>query len=354
MVLLGVQARIHYADVEAKSNDKKHASEVDYGIDCDDEEWRHMRPKERHEAIELPIEFVDSLSTDELLTWALEYPLLSEGIFFDYPNDRLEFFSRVSYVFKALFDRNDVADIIIERYKDFVENGHVENIKEDKDAYSEYLIKSLFFISYLEVNYSEFSENQLKRLSSLPGFEYSCFEGNENPSRSYTPGFTNVGQMATFNGAHYYIGFYGKYNVTSPCFMYSYGDLSPTEVARWTSIIETYYPLLNQTSDPTVQFNCHSYAWIQNSPNVYWYTSVSDFANSSSFTKVGENCATVIGDKVIIKDSYDNIMHSAIITTTSNTPGTSMTISKCGVAGICTAYLGDLIYYYGNTYDVYR
>ena len=89
--------------------------------------------------------------------------------------------------------------------------------------------------------------------------------------------------------------------------------------------------------------------------NNYWYNNVMDFANSSAFTYIGENCAVATGDRLIIRDYYGDIKHSVVIQSVNNTPGSSNTISKCGYAGIYTGSLDNILYYYnGYEYKVYR
>lgn len=117
----------------------------------------------------------------------------------------------------------------------------------------------------------------------------------------------------------------------------------------------THHSSWVRVSDPTRKFNCHSYAWLQQSiSNVYWLNTPSAFASSSAFSHIGANGGANNGDHIIITDSYGAPQHSLIATSTGTDCNSINTISKCESSGIYYAILADIFLVYGTGYEVYR
>lgn len=75
---------------------------------------------------------------------------------------------------------------------------------------------------------------------------------------------------------------------------------------------------ISPIADPTVKYNCHSYAWYQQSTsNPYWLNYPDKFITDGSYTKVSK-LEVEIGGRMVyydtIFDTYGTPTHSAIIT----------------------------------------
>lgn len=371
-----------------------------YPINVYDETWGNMTFAEQLEAVALPNELVDSLSTEDLTDWVFTYPFLGDLCLFDSARASMDYFSRTSYLFRSFFAREDVIEVLLNKYDDLQvdymmlagENAHGSDLFTKSGYWQELFLQSYFATvvgdlsenekvilkDILEEKYIEkvgicedfstvtlFFDNVLAECGEIPDelvfstniVPYEITEKVENSDSilSYSEGFTNSGQIATYNGGYYYVGVYGKYGVSANCYKFCYGELSSDEVTELANYIATYHRSWTKVSDATRKFNCHSYAWIQQSTsNDYWLPSPNTFASSSSFSYIGANGGANNGDHIIITDSYGVSQHSLIATSTGTNANSIYTISKCGKAGVYSALLGDIVLAYGNEYEVYR
>ncbi len=345
------------------------------------------------------MEMVETLSTEELAKWALNYPLLADLFLFDNAKEAMSYFSRTSYLFQTLFERTDNISVLLNVYDELqVDYEALLKSESSKPAFTESgYIKELFLQSYFSVAYESLTPDEILTLRQVLEKKHEekvgiCddfvtatifydellenygFIPNDivtsacnkyylrNQKKSIekqigtkSDGFTSSGQLIYYNAAYYYVGSYSKYGVSVGCYKYFSGDYNPLEITEVNETTDFSHPSWNRVGDATKQYNCHSYAWISPyNTNEYWLNSPYSFTLSSSFSHVGSNCAAIAGDKIIITDSYGSMEHSLIVTGTGSGINYISTISKCGNAGIYTAILADMVFFYGNDYEVYR
>lgn len=399
LVMCFLFANMFGFDSQAKQNDFAEWGSVGvYPINAHDEEWQEMTLAEHLQALDLPKELVDSLSTEDMAEWALAYPFLGARILYDSGKGYMDFLARSSYLFRSLFAQEDVNEVLLKQFDDLQVDYNMLIANNDLDVFTDSgYVKELFLQSYFASVVDELSAEEKivlkdileEKYLSKPGicrdyttatlfysdvllehgeipmelifstnlFSYqSEIESDISASASlYSEGFTSSGQIATFNKGKYYVGTYSKYGVAVNCYKFLSGELTSTEAEETENFVATYYPGWVKVTDPTKRFNCHSYAWIeQSTDNVYWLENLSAFAASSSFRYIGANSGAFKGDHIIIIDSYGTIQHSLIATSTGTGSTGIDTISKCGAAGIYRAVLADIILAYGTEYKVYR
>lgn len=115
------------------------------------------------EAVALPEEMVDSLSTEELADWVLAYPFLGDLMLFDTARAAMDYYSRTSYLFRRFFERKDVVEVLLNEY----ENLHVDyrmladEHPEGFDVFTESgYFKELFLRTYFYTVRNELFENE--------------------------------------------------------------------------------------------------------------------------------------------------------------------------------------------------
>ncbi len=95
---------------------------------------------------------------------------------------------------------------------------------------------------------------------------------------------------------------------------------------------------------PTVEYNCHSYAW----NNDYKYTCWVETFNSNGFTETTLNSVNVGGNVVYYNSNV--ITHSAVVTGKTYHSGYNLTLtSKWGSAGLYIHTPGNCPYYYNDS-----
>lgn len=147
-----------------------------YPIDVHDEAWRNMTFAEQLEAVALPEELVDSLSTEDLADWVLAYPFLGDLCLHDSAKSTIEYFTRTSYLFRSFFAREDVIEVLLKKYDDL----HVDyEMLVDENTYgSDLYTKSgywqeLFLQCYFSTVIRDLSESEKVILKDILEEKYN-------------------------------------------------------------------------------------------------------------------------------------------------------------------------------------
>ena len=100
-------------DLYSSYNFQKGISLYYDSFDPNELNWEALTLREQVETLSLPVEMVETLSTEELAKWALNYPLLADLFLFDNAKDAMSYFSRTSYLFQSLFERTDNISVLL-------------------------------------------------------------------------------------------------------------------------------------------------------------------------------------------------------------------------------------------------
>lgn len=86
------------------------------------DDWRFIPIEQREDALQIPENIINCLSTEELMDLCLRYPLLENIFSFDLLDDGLDqLFAEFNGV-RKLYQRKDVTGILLERYKRLIQN----------------------------------------------------------------------------------------------------------------------------------------------------------------------------------------------------------------------------------------
>lgn len=88
----------------------------EYPIDVHSEIWNQLSVSETIAACNMPKEFAETLTTEELVEYAVNYPHLISILTFNTISDGMDGLERKSFVFEELFSRADCYDKLIEKY----------------------------------------------------------------------------------------------------------------------------------------------------------------------------------------------------------------------------------------------
>ena len=124
-----------------------------------------------------------------------------------------------------------------------------------------------------------------------------------------------------------------------------------------TTIHKKRWPLTKVISKADNRYNCHSYAWYQQSTsNIYWIN-----GTSIETLIMDQHCAPIpspsVGDIIVYRNQFNEITHSGVVTSFEN--GETIITSKWDVKGLYRHSIEDVLsdYYYpssGYTYSFYR
>ena len=258
---------------------------VEYPISQYDSGWKEFDSHEEMvRACTVPAEILKSMSTDDLLNLAYDYPLLIDMYSYNTIQDGIKALISQSNIFRELYKRSDFKDEII-------------NDEKQMNAVNDF---------------NQFKKNVLiKALRGANAYSTDLISnGMQNISAKYsikravnTKKLLRVDTISIGNGK------------TTKGLVYVYAG------ATWASDLNkeyrSTYPKATLVSSSDNRYNCHSYAWYSQSvsTNHYWINSPDDYISSGlykSINKSSNNC------KIEYVNSQGNIIHSGIVTNSSN------------------------------------
>ncbi|MBO7361427.1 MAG: hypothetical protein J6V48_09900 [Clostridia bacterium] len=104
--------------------------------------------------------------------------------------------------------------------------------------------------------------------------------------------------------------------------------------------VKPQYPYTHRLDTATAKYNCHSYAWInQSTNNSYWYNMPNDSDYFNCVTSyIPVSGSITVGDILLYVEDIDDdnyiIRHSAVVVSTDGTASNTILVSKWGPAGL--------------------
>ena len=374
-----------------------------YEISPSDPEWSELTYLEQLEVCDMPEKFLNECSTWDLSEYVLEYPFLFDIYAFESTEQGINHLINTSNVCKEFFSRNDAKEVLLEKYDNLIVDYNL--LSEEMDYIDDPLSQSgydkeLFLQSYFGNKINDLNSSEKEKLKGIISEKYEqkkgkCDEfatsfliydeiqkiGESIPNEivanniandlmavysDSSDGFTEFGsELFYVNEAVRKVGLYKKYGTSVGCYQYVSGDYTDKEISNIDAKMHSTHPTWIRILPATKTYNCHSYAWLEQIVfNKYWIANPDFFAKSSSFNKIGANCAAQDKDKIIIdglrfqQDGFGNTMqalHSVIVYSGGTNSSNIQTHSKLGSCGVYKASLGDMMNFYGGaTYRVYR
>lgn len=355
----------------------------EYPINLDSPEWDDMYVTEKIAACDMPQAYAESLTTEELAKYAVNYPLMVVCFLFDSLEDGMESLAKKSSAFRELFSRPDCTDALLKEYTNL--SCDYEILEKSHDMITSNYEKECFLEAYFGVNYDTLTEEKSEKFLQKYEEQY-----NEQPeiiqdystSKIFYDGimetmevvpedalidsvkedmisegsinelsFTKTSPVAryiAFPGARYYDGYHIIKGKKVTCYKYASGDFSASQQAaedrRMEEQITTKYTKLRSS---TKRYNCHSYAWYSTrEKNPLWINDPSAIYtnNPGYFTKWTVPMATPgEGCKMLFYNS-SGLQHSAILTSKT------WCRSKFGKCGVYTVPITEV----KKIYDITR
>ena len=232
------------------------------------DEWKELSTHdEMMEVCMIPDKFISDASTEALLKSVLENPMMMDFIYFDDPKEAYQTMKSVSGL-RPLLNRDNCLEVMIYAYKTIE-----QPCEDDLDSRSFFLepLYEFLFSCYEIENDVELSDELVNMIYSrvsdrmLSG-EYSmntCYYHREDLSAAVA----SAGSVWTpVNGVVYTpVGNpVGAVYSRSP-------ELTSSEIQQYISQVISSYPNAQLIGNPTIKYNCHSFAWYNRSTaNPYW------------------------------------------------------------------------------------
>lgn len=257
-------------------------------------DWSNMNHAERVEKLSIPNEYIQNMTTTELLNSVLAYPYFSDMLFYD---NMQEGFYAVKEHFNGLQEllaRADRGEVLLSEYK-VLTAMHTARTLNNADYF-----KLLFLETILaQPEMASISAEQQNEISTLVDQNYQL--ELEAPNFFSESAYYEI--LANQQGID--LQSYSSY-VTTPrgskvsvtISSSSDSDAALASNAYFVDYIHTYYPGASIVAAASDWYNCHGFAWAQstfvwmNDPSAYW--------NDGSYSLKAQGQPTAVGQFVTL------------------------------------------------------
>lgn len=264
-------------DVKAREeviiHNKKNTDAYDYPVRGGSEEWASLDSHpDMVEACQIPESILSDMSTAGLVITVLNYPLFWDIYFFNTPEKGLQVITSRFNGLQELMKREDAGVELLAIYRTMEPTAIKESWTNwQKGAYANTIRNIELLLSHKDI-INSFNEEQLKDLAIEAMKKYRS-KVKLNQSNANLRSSISIIEQAIDSSMMTYSHATKTYNsVKTPM---------GTTVDTWTwkeemsqqsiddrlEYVATYYPEVSILRNPTQMYNCHSYAWHNQSPS---------------------------------------------------------------------------------------
>lgn len=373
-------------------------------------EWQALEDHQQMiDACQIPIDVYQNMTTEELAQTMLAYPLNADMFAFDSYEMGFEVVKERFDGLQEFSNRADSASYLIDLYseQELIKDSDLDGVtlrafESDDSIVSTEVGKKVCKRIFSALTLSLFlSQNEfLEKMTSLDVLEFAKVIRDRHEAMSqeyvYTPDLYLLANELKQNETEtefevplkagptpLYIEFYDKIstgtttvqtpknasvavNIMDAIEVWRYSDgnlyigsqISDFPSSYKTTLNTEYYGIYGinpiSGSGPTVKYNCHSYAWYNQSNPNYWMDN-SKVSTARTGYATASLTSILVGGRMV----YGASEHSAIVTSIYPPPGTQGPImltlkSKWGMAGLYQHAMNNCPYYPASSYSYYN
>ncbi|MCL2718346.1 MAG: hypothetical protein FWE14_06160 [Lachnospiraceae bacterium] len=324
-------------------------------------------------ACQIPDEYLRKMSTAELVQSFLNYPLLIDMFVYSTYDMGYKAVSMVFNGLQELENREDAGTELLKTYQsampvlkeDFINEGFI--VTEDSIRYpgeteqtNEYtdselrLYDRMHYLNALEILLSQeiflqkLSDNEINLLAEEANKKFEI-KSEENDIYGYTlsmsssisdsisstSGIMPLGSLSYFHSGLGRTVFYNNGSVRTPnntlvSTMVHTTTLTTAEINSLNSSLGSAYPNATRQANASLQYNCHSHAWITSGHGTHWMNNPASYWTDGSYTTTASTKS-----RVVFFGSNGSVTHSGKLVTPTSSPTSNTTIqSKWGTGGL--------------------
>lgn len=319
-----------------------------YPIQPGTEEWKKLETlQSKIAACEIPKETLHQMSTESLIEAVLYYPLFSNMYAYDSIEEGFDAVLQYCDALQELQRRDDAADALAARYKNTYSNQNADVSNQNADVLAS--SAELMHMTYMQMQkHTEKRKNQTLLLIE-PFFNqldeadklYLCESIAVLPTNQTNATDGTASIVQTPNGTVLKEGWYDDYYITTS------SGFSDDEIYYLDLEMARLYPNAIRRKSATKRYNCHSYAWHDQSPeNNVWLINPFPYMTDGSYLNAGSAAA---GRKVFYRNTGSEVGtdgktlgdHSGIVKSVGST---IMVTSKWGEYGLYEHTIYDCPY----------
>ncbi len=327
-------------------------NEYTYKVTPESLQWKEFNShQEMVDACQIPYDEIEKMTTEELISAYLNYPLL--GDMYAYSSMEIGFNAMRNQcnALNELLYREDIGEVLLTEY-------------EGAELYNSITVQDATFNDFFKPSVLEILASQPEVISNMDSLVSEALEAAiykkcaEKPSDIYgatknsysIPKPDTESEFAVIKDNSLYIAnsirsisistsdFNWNYSVKTPNntsvqvgVLKSGKELTSSEKTICNNYVETAYPGATFVSTATKKYNCHSYAWYsQSTSNGYWMDSPAAYMSDGSYTKSGIKVGNII--------CYGNEEHSGVVSLVKVGYSGCYVKSKWGFYGLYNHY----------------
>ena len=317
-----------------------------------DDQWKEFETKaEALSVCQIPEEILNKMTTEALLETVLNYPFIIDYIAFNDYKDAADNMMRDFNGFSELLSREDLTEVLLEAYdeSDLVSYQEFQAMETDSenmilDIESSNIRSNLskfwetsnleFIIAYDQIinpDYTEAEAQQFETTLSNKESQRCNSEIYSQASDIYLKFMAKNSDIMPMAGENIQYTTVKTPKGTSVSVIIRTPDFSSGEITVINASTALAYPQAELQRNPTVKYNCHSYAWYsQCTANKYWMNSPGAYTMDGSYSFYSNIVSPANAKVFYLSDDHSAIVHSS----SSMTGGTATFISKWGEAGV--------------------
>lgn len=262
--------------VNADSNEKKDNTPYSFPVLPGSSEWESFTTKqEKLSVCQIPDDKLVNMTTDALLETVMNYPFIHDYMAFNSYEDACRRMSEDFNGFSELFSREDITSAILSKYS----SAHVVSADEidtvDSASFFEPSTLEYLFVCD-EINNGEITGKELELFSEIhsqKSYERNVAGIYSIQSEVYCT--HKQSEILTRAGETWTVVASGTVKTPKgskvPEVYKRSPELTTAEKNSLNSQMAKTYPRVTRIAQPTVKYNCHSYAWYSRSTsNPYW------------------------------------------------------------------------------------
>lgn len=300
----------------AAENPKNNNTPYSFPITPESSEWETFTTKqEMLDVCQIPEDKLSDMTTEALLETVIDYPLINDFMAFNSYENACNVMCSDFNGFRELLSRDDLTSVLLAKYSAVhVVSSEEANSTNPSDFFMPATIEYLLICDEIkngeiigeeaetltEIHNEKAVAREKAGIYSMQSEVYSTYKKDEKAVKAAGDIWTAVaaGTVKTPKGSNV-----PEVYKRSP-------ELTNLEKSSMNSDTANRYPRATRIAEPTVKYNCHSYAWYNRSIfNPYW---IGKFSAPSIYTTDGSYYKYSGTPRSGMKAWYNNGEHSGI------------------------------------------
>ncbi len=279
------------------SSISEYTTEFQYPIEPGMNEWLNLNHGEQVLALQIPDTVLENMGTEALIDIVLSYPLFVDMIFYNSFQEGFEAVEQNFNGLRELLSRPDAGSYLLKSYREY-NISKVTSLRSEQ-AQFEALLDLLYLESILaqpEIS-SNMSKIEVRELMELVQYNYEIQLSNSAtyPSLSFSAYYESLVEQQSITTFDISGNAITPNGTQVPIILRTGTDTAYNNRQVIKTVIENTYSGATVVGDATIKYNCHAYAWDDNT--YVWMNDPSAYMTDGSYTLKNSDNPSATGQK---------------------------------------------------------